>query len=161
MPPTSASLRLARVPKARSRVAGYHYLSSRPRDPAKPPPLNDPPPPPNGAIDILCTIMRAVMASAAEAELGGVFLNAQHACPIRITLEELGHPQPPTPLQTDNNTPAGIANGTIKQKRSKAIDMRFYWLRSRTAQKQFHIYWQPSTQNQADYFSKHHAASHH
>jgi len=40
-------------------------------------------------------------------------------------LEELGHKQPPTPIVTDNLTAKGIANDDIRQKRSKAIDMRF------------------------------------
>ena len=42
------------------------------------------------------------MASVAEAELGALFLNFQEAVPIRITLEEMGHYQPPTPVQVDN-----------------------------------------------------------
>jgi hypothetical protein len=105
--------------------------------------------------------MSNVMSSAAEAELGALFLNAKNACPIRTTLEELGHPQPTMALQTDNNTAAGLVNDTVKQKRSKAIDMRFYWLRDRVRQGQFHVYWRPGTQNQADYFTKHHPPTHH
>ena len=50
-------------------------------------------------------------------------MNAQDGCPIRQTLIELGHPQPPTVLQTDNKCTEGILNDTIKQRRSKAIDM--------------------------------------
>jgi hypothetical protein len=46
-------------------------------------------------------------------------------------LEELGHPQPPTAIQTDNECANGIANDTVKQRRSKAMDMRFYWIRNR------------------------------
>jgi len=149
------------VPKARSRAAGYHFLSSRPSDPATAPKSSDPPPPPNGAIDVLCQIMREILSSAAEAELGGLFLNAKHACPIRVMLEELGHPQPPTPLKTDNSTAAGIANDSVKQRRSKAIDMRFYWVRDRVRQGQFHVYWEAGRHNKADYFTKHHAAAHH
>jgi len=42
---------------------------------------------------------------------------------MRHTLIEMGHPQPPTPLQTDNTTAVGIANDTIKQQYSKALDM--------------------------------------
>ena len=73
--------------------------------------------------------MRNVMSSAAEAETGGLFVNGQAAVPIITTLEEMGHPQPgPTPIQTDNTTAAGIANDTVKAKRSKAMDMRFYWI---------------------------------
>jgi hypothetical protein len=47
------------------------------------------------------------MSSAAEAEIGSVFLNAKEATLLRTTLEEMGHPQPPTPLQSDNNTAMG------------------------------------------------------
>jgi hypothetical protein len=117
------------APKVRSRAAGYHCLSSRPKDPNKAPDPNDPPPPSNSAISILCQIMREVLSSAAKAELASLFHNGKEACPIRIILEELGHPQPPTPLQTDNSTASGISNDTVKQKWCKAIDMCFYWIR--------------------------------
>jgi hypothetical protein len=146
------------APKARSRAAGYHFLSSRPVDPPDP---TAPPPPSNGAINVLCSIMREVVSSASEAELAALFHNGKEACPIRITLEELGHPQPPTPLLTDNSTACGIANDTVKQKRSKAIDMRFYWIRDRVRQGQFVVYWKPGILNRADYFTKHHSTAHH
>jgi len=146
------------APKGRSRAAGYCFLSERP---SKPPTATDEPPPDNGPVHVLCQIMKQVVASAAEAELGALFLNAQTICPFRIALEELGHPQPATPLQTDNSTASGIANDTVKQKRSKAIDMRFYWVRDRVRQGQFHIFWRPGSTNRADYFTKHHPASHH
>ena len=149
------------APKARSRAAGYHYLSNKPTDPTKSPQPTDTSPPSNGAINILCQIMREVLSSAAEAELAAVFHNGKEACPIRACLEELGHPQPPTPIQTDNSTAAGIANDTVKQKRSKAIDMRFYWIRDRVRQGQFLVYWRKGSLNKADYFTKHHPASHH
>jgi hypothetical protein len=64
-------------------------------------------------------------------------------------------------MATDNNTASGIATDTVKQKRSKAIDMRFYWIRDRVRQGQFKIYWSKGQTNRADYFSKHHPASHH
>eukprot|EP00804_Cyclotella_cryptica_P014938 CCRYP_000561-RA/>CCRYP_000561-RA protein AED:0.47 eAED:0.47 QI:0/-1/0/1/-1/0/1/0/59 len=41
----------------------------------------------------------------------------------------MGHPQPPTPIQTDNSTALGVVNNTIQPKRTKAMDMRFHWLR--------------------------------
>jgi hypothetical protein len=53
----------------------------------------------------------------------------------RNCLIEMGHPQPPTPIRTDNTFARGIVTGTIKQKRSKAIDMGFYWLKDRYQQK--------------------------
>jgi hypothetical protein len=144
--------------KARSRAAGYHFLSSKPVEPPDP---NAPPPPTNGPITVLCTIMREVVSSASEAELAALFHNGKEACPIRITLEELGYPQPPTPIQTDNSTAYGIANDTVKQKRSKAIDMHFYWIRDCVRQGQFVVYWKKGILNRADYFTKHHPASHH
>jgi hypothetical protein len=103
---------------ARSRTGGYHYLSNSPITTDNNELISA-----NGAINILCQIMREVVSSATEAELAALFHNAKEACPIRITLEEMGHTQPPTIIQTDNSTAAGIANDYVKQKRSKAIDM--------------------------------------
>jgi hypothetical protein len=57
--------------KARSRAGGYFFLGSLPRD-GDPIKLN-------GAIHVTCTILKLVAASAAEAELGALFLNAQEA----------------------------------------------------------------------------------
>jgi hypothetical protein len=70
------------------------------------------------------------MSSSAEAELGALFMNAKVIIPLQITCKELGHKQPATPMRTDNNTAEEIMNGTIKQNRSKAINMRFYWLKA-------------------------------
>jgi hypothetical protein len=152
------------VSKARSRTAGYHYLSSRPKIIESTQQGGIPKyetPRANGAILTPCQILREVVSSAAEAELAGVFHNSKEACPIRITLEELGYPQPPTIMVTDNSTASGIANDTVKQKRSKAIDMRFYWVRDRVRQGQFIVMWKKGSLNKADYFTKHHPASHH
>jgi hypothetical protein len=52
------------------------------------------------------------MSSAAEAETGAVFINAKEGAVLRTTLEELGHKQPPTPMETDNTTATGYSNGT-------------------------------------------------
>jgi hypothetical protein len=48
----------------------------------------------------------------------------------------------------------GLANDTIKQKRSKAIDMRFHWIRDRIRQNQFGIVYIPTKENIADYMTK-------
>jgi hypothetical protein len=84
-----------------------------------------------------------MVASAAESEVGACFHNAQSGAPLRVTLTELGDTQPPTPLRLDNSTAYGIVNETIKQKRSKAMDMRYHWLTDRVRQKQFDVYWRP------------------
>jgi hypothetical protein len=101
------------------------------------------------------------MSLAAEAEVGAVFINAKEGAVLRTTLEELGHPHPPTPLKTDNTTATGYSNGTIKQKRTKAMDMHFYWIKDRVKQGQCNVYWGPGYQNLADYFTKHHSPAHH
>jgi hypothetical protein len=61
----------------------------------------------NGAILIVSKVLKHVMSSAAEAEIGAVFINAKEGAVLRTTLEELGHKQPPTPMETDNNTATG------------------------------------------------------
>jgi hypothetical protein len=43
----------------------------------------------------------------------------------------------------------------------KAMGMHFHWLQCCKAQGQFRYYWRPGPQNLADYFTKHHPASHH
>ena len=74
------------------------------------------------------------MASAVEVELGAIFFNGQDAIPIRTTLDEMDHPQPPTSIQVDNTTAVGIANKTIEQRQSKSMDTRFYWVTDRINQ---------------------------
>jgi hypothetical protein len=102
-----------------------------------------------------------VVASTAESEVGACFHNAQSGAPLRVTLTELGHIQPPTPLRTDNSTEFGILNETIKQKRSKSLDMRYHWLTVRVRQQQFDVYWRPGRENLGDYHTKHHSAQYH
>jgi hypothetical protein len=101
------------------------------------------------------------MSSAAEAELGALYINAKTAVLMRHTLEELRHPQPLTLNQRDNKTANDLLTNKIMPKALKAIAMRFHWLRCRDAQGQFRYYWRPGTQNFADYFTKHHPASNH
>ena len=86
---------------------------------------------------------------------------ANEAVYIRIIYEEMGYKQPPTPLQTDNAMADAVCNVRIQPKRTKAMDMRFHWLRDRECQKQFRIYWRPSKLNYADYWTKHYTAAHH
>jgi hypothetical protein len=137
-------------PKARSRAGGHFFCSE-----------DVPDPPDNGAVHTVAKIIKAVMSSAAEAELGGLFLNAKSAVPIRKTLEELGHKQPPTPIQTDNSTECGVINHEVQPKATKAMDMRFYWLKDRESQKQFKIFWRSGKLNKGDYYTKHFPAIHH
>jgi hypothetical protein len=68
------------------------------------------------------------MSSAAEAKLEALCLNAKETVYLQQILREMGHPQPPTPIQTDNTTTEGMENNIVQPKRTKAMDMRFHWL---------------------------------
>ena len=115
----------------------------------------------NGLIHTVCTIIKNIMLSAPEAKIAAAFLTTKDVMPIRIALTEMGHEQPATPLHTGISTAHGFLNETIKQKRTKAINMRFWLLVDRVSQNHFSIHWSPGSTNLADYFSKHHSPVHH
>jgi hypothetical protein len=115
----------------------------------------------NGSFLNADAIIKNVVASAAESEVGACFHNAHSDAPLRVTLTEMGHTQPLAPLRTDNYTAFGILNQTIKQKKSKAIDIRYHWLTNRVRHKQFDVSWQPGRENLGDYHTEHHSAQHH
>ena len=135
---------------ARSRAGGHIFLSSNTQYPQN-----------NGAILNVAQIIKHVMSSATEAELAALYIVAKQCVYIRLILEETGHAQPETPIQTDNLTTEGVINSKIQPKRMKAMDMRFHWLRDREAQHQFRFYWRSGKTMLADYYSKHHPAAHH
>ena len=137
-------------PKARSRAGGHFFLST-----------NGDIPPNNGAILNIAHIIKHVMSSATEAELAALYIMAKEAVYIRIILEEMGHEQHATPIQTNNAMAEAVINSKIQPKRTKAMDMRFHWLRDRECQEQFRIHWRPGRHNYADYWTKHHPAKHH
>jgi hypothetical protein len=83
----------------------------------------------------MCKIINVVVGSTAEAKVGAGYINGQDAVLIVNTLHKLGHPQPPTPIQVDNITAEGFANGTMKQKRSKAMDMQWHLAKGQSAPK--------------------------
>jgi hypothetical protein len=113
------------VSNARSRLGGLLFYGDKP-------PQEDTL---NGSILNVGSVIKNVVASAAESEVRACFQNAQSGAPLRVTLTELGHIQPTTPLRTDNSTAFDILNETIKQKRSKAMDMRYHWLTDRVRKK--------------------------
>jgi hypothetical protein len=135
---------------ARSRAGEHHFLSE-----------NVPNPSNNGTIYNEASIIKSVMSSTAEAEIGALYTNARKGIEIRNILEEMGHKQPPTPVQTGNSTADGIINSRVQPKRTKAMDMRFHWLCDHECQEQFRIYWCPGKLNYTDYWTKHHPAAHH
>ena len=89
-------------PESKSRAAGHFYLSNEKNYNLK-----------NGAVLTLSKIIKHVMTSASEAEVAGLFYNCKAAIPMRIALEEMGHPQPKTPVITDNTTAQGLVTNTM------------------------------------------------
>jgi hypothetical protein len=141
------------VPNACSQAADIFFLGSLPQN-TKPIILNS-------AIHMLCTILRFIATSAAEAELGALFLNAKEAKIMRLTLEELGHLQPPTPIHIDNSTTVGIVNNTVKRQKTRSMEMCYFWLLDGKIQNLFSFRYHPGFENLADYPSKSHPGSHH
>ena len=139
--------------RGRSRAGGYFFLGSVP--------TNNRPIRLNGNVAVTCAILKLVAASAAEAELGALFLNAQEARILRLTLAEMGHPQPPTPVHVDNSTCIGIVNNTIKRQQSRAMEMRYFWLLDQQVQKFFSFQYHPGQENLGDYPSKAHTGAVH
>jgi hypothetical protein len=139
-------------PKAKSHLGGYFYLGSAKNSSATP--LT------NGPLICHTTVVKHVVSSVTESECGAVFVNAKYGTFTRTTLSEMGHEQDATKLKTNNSTANGIINHTVQQKRSKAMDMMFYWVKDRV-QYQFNVGWAPGDTNMGDYFTKHHSPAHH
>ena len=137
----------------RSRSGGHFFLGSVPKD-GCPSFLN-------GAILTNCTILNLVTASAAEAELGALVMNAMEVKILRLTLHELDHPQSPTPIYVDNTTAVGIMNSTIKRQRSQAMNIRYVWLLCQEAQRILNVKYHPGAENLGDYQTKLHNGAHH
>ena len=65
-------------------------------------------------------------------------------------------------MRTDSQSGHGVVTGTMQQKRSKAMDMYFHWLKDRvTSHNEFDVSWAPGTTNLGDYSTKHHTGKHH
>ena len=96
--------------------------------------------------------MRNVLASAMEAELEDIFVNCQRGAELRMALIEMGHAQPPIPAVTESATYDVFFNDNIYQRRSRSIDIYFYWVRDRVRQGQFLVYWMAEEHNLEDYF---------
>ena len=71
-----------------------------------------------------------------------------------------GHSHPTTQAVMDSSTGDRFVDDNICQSHSRAIDMRFYWVRDRVRQGQFLVYCMVGEHNLADYFTKHHSTSH-
>jgi hypothetical protein len=130
-------------PRAGSVAGSHHFLGDTDDDA----PLNHPISAHSTRIPVVCSFV-------AEAEYAGLFAAARIATNERQILNDMGHPQPPTPLYCDNEVAIGLATDTINLKMSKSLDMRFHWLRDRVRQGHFRILFVPGRYNTADFFTK-------
>ena len=115
----------------------------------------------NGPVLSIAAILKSVYGSAAEAELAALFKCAQEMVPLRNSLNEMGWPQSPSPIQVDNSTAVGYVNNTITPRRLRSLEMRINWLKCRESQEQFRIFWDKGSHNLADYHTKHHPPEYH
>ena len=106
----------------------------------------------NDSLHTKFQVLRHIVASAAESELGLLFHYGKTTIPLSTTLKELRHQQTQTHIE--------VVNSTMKQK-YKSMEMRFYWVKYQTRQGHFFIYWGPGTTSKADFFTKNHPPSHH
>jgi hypothetical protein len=65
------------------------------------------------------------MSLASKAEIIALYINWQEAVPACHSLEFLGHPQPPTPIQTNNTTALSVFNNNVMNK-LKAMDIKYH-----------------------------------
>jgi hypothetical protein len=96
--------------EAKSRAGGFFYMGSN---------INTDNKLTNRAILIISKVLKHVMSSAAEAEIGAVFINAKEGAVLHTTLEELGHPQPPTapPHQWKQTIPRPQVTSMVQYKK--------------------------------------------
>ena len=117
--------------------------------------------PNNGAVLTVAQIIKHVMTSAADAEIGALYINTRHAIQTRDTLQDMGHPQLPTPMQTDNTTALGFVTNNLQPKSTRSTDMQHWFMRDRQDQLQFKYYWVSGKFNDGDYPKKHFWLDHH
>ena len=98
--------------KARIRAGGNFFMS---KDVSFPPN--------NGAVLNIAKIMKKIISLASEAEIGAMHVNAREAVPARKSLNEMGHRQPRTPMQTDNTVAHSVVTSNVQPKRTRSVDM--------------------------------------
>ena len=84
-------------PESKSRAASHFYLYKQNNEKFN-----------NGAVVTLSKIIKHVITSASEVETAALFYNCKAAIPLWVSLEEMGHPQPRTPVITDSTSAQGI-----------------------------------------------------
>ncbi len=112
-------------------------------------------------LHVSTTMLQFLVVTAAEAELGDLYYNCQTVNIFRLTLTNMGHPQPKTPVHCNNATAVGIANNTIKHQHLWSIEMRFFWIGDKISQEMYVLKWHPGQEYMDDYQSNQHMGLHH
>jgi len=131
--------------KSRSRQGGIHYLGSTTEDIHQQ--INAP-------VECISSLIRVIVGSAAEAEYGALYENAVTAEYLRTICNNMGYPQHATTIYCDNTTAIALSTNDCKEKRTKAIDKDFHWIRCRIKQGHFTVKYKKGKQNLADLFTK-------
>jgi hypothetical protein len=132
------------LPGSRSKLGGVHYFANK----------DDPPSVNNGLINTQSAVIKVVCSGASEAEYAALYSVGQTTYFIRLVAAACGYPQTATTIYTDNEVAMGIANRSVKIKRSKSIEKSFHWIRDRVDSGDLTIKWVSSEDNLADYFTK-------
>ena len=96
---------------------GHHSLSENAKHPVN-----------NGPILSISIIVKAVMVSASKAKPSTLYAYTCKGMKKQDILAEMGHPQLPTPIQTDNSTSKSIINTHVQPKHTKENGMWFHCL---------------------------------
>ena len=91
----------------------------------------------NGAALTIVQIIKNVMTSSADAEIGALYINSQQEIPAQTTAEGMGHKKPPIPTQTDNTTAFGFVTKNLQTKATKSTDMKHWFMHDRQDRNQF------------------------
>jgi len=108
----------------------------------------------NGLLLAVCSTITTICGSASETEYASLYTNGQHGYFQRNCLAAVDYPQQPTTIFADNMAAVGVANDTVKLRKSKSYDMRYHWIRDRVRRNIFKVIWASGTTNDADFFTK-------
>ena len=136
--------------KARSQSGAHIFLSK-----------NDPLPRFNSPVLTVAQIINFVMYSEADTEIGGLSITVKEMVPLHQKFIEMGWPQPPYPIKTDNTTATVVVNNTIFQKKMKMMNTCFYWLCCQKRQYQFSFYWDAGSKKWDNYRTNNHYLEYH
>ena len=97
-------------------------------------------------------IMKNVMVSSTDEEVGAIFYNRPETEIILNTHRKMGHPQLAPPKQTENSTANDIVDSTVRQRLSRATDMHLYWIQDIIKKIVFCVFCISCTSNLGDFF---------